>query len=436
VEQNIDTERRANMLKVYGFHLSQPSRAVYMMLDDANIPFERINIDLPSKQQKSAEYLAINPAGVVPTIDDDGFRLGEGAAILQYLAESRQLDNLYPRDAKQRALINYWLHWSHNSARHATFDIFRACIFNRPVVKATFATAIEFLDAHLASNKFLASTEHMTIADYFILPELDQLEWLGSEVFDFSAYPNVTRFMATCKSAVSCYAKYTDNAQAMATAAVNRHRLSTRPIKVYGFPGSQPTRSVLMLLDAAMIPLDFVHVSYAKKEMKQPEFLAINPAGLVPAIDDNGFTLGESSAILIYLCESKRLESWYPSDARVRGRVNYWLHWHHFNTRVSTNKILDPVLDKLPILEADLNSFAASMAVLDNQLASNLFVAGTEHPTIADLLIIPELDQLVWCSGFDYSPYPHVQRYMETCKTSIVSYQARADPARDGIEPK
>jgi glutathione S-transferase len=422
------------MLKVYGFHASQPSRAVYMMLDDANVPFERINIDLPSKQQKSAEYLAINPAGVVPTIDDGGFRLGEGAAILQYLAESRQLDNLYPRDAKQRALINYWLHWSHNSARHATFDIFRACIFNRPVVRATFTTATEFLDAHLASNKFLAGTEHMTIADYFILPELDQLEWLGSEVFDFSAYPNVTRFMATCKSAVSCYAKYADPARVPVSAVISKRRLSTKPVKVYGFPVSQPTRSVLMLLDAAHISFDFVPVSKTNKEMKQPEFLAINPAGLVPAIDDNGFTLGESGAILLYFCESKRLENWYPSDARVRARVTYWMHWHHFNSRLSTTKILHPIVDREPVVEADRASYAASMAFLDNHLATNVFVGGTEHPTIADLIIIPELDQLLWCGGFEYSSYAHVQRYMESCKSSIPSYQARADPAKQGIE--
>lgn len=57
----------------------------------------------------------------------------------------------------------------------------------------------------------------------------------------------------------------------------------------------------------------------------QTAFKAINPAGLVPAIEDDGFFLAESAAILAYLCDSRGLDAWYPKDLKTRARVNSWM---------------------------------------------------------------------------------------------------------------
>ena len=59
-----------------------------------------------------------------------------------------------------------------------------------------------------------------------------------------------------------------------------------RMITVYGFPLSQPTRSVLLLLNASKIKYDFNNVDALKGEHRKPQFLKIHPAGLLPAISE------------------------------------------------------------------------------------------------------------------------------------------------------
>ncbi len=117
-------------------------------------------------------------------------------------------------------------------------------------------------------------------------------------------------------------------------------------LKLYGFPLSQPTRSVLMLLKENAVPYELVLVDALKGDHRKPDFLALNEAGLVPIIADSGFDsidasgahkpfiLGESAAILQHLCETRGLHEWYPSasdpaSATTRARINRWLHWHH-----------------------------------------------------------------------------------------------------------
>jgi glutathione S-transferase len=321
--------------------VSQPTRSVCMLLDDAGIPYDNVVINLGSRQQKSKEFVTINPAGQVPAIDDDGFILAEGAAILTYLTESRSLNNVYPTDVKQRAKVNYWLHWNHHNTRQSTFKLLRPLFFKQAVTsegRVSFANAVSILESHLSTSTFLVGNS-LTLADYFILPELDQVQWMGAAVFDYTPYPNVLRYLETVKGAIGSYDKYAAPAKSIIDGLAGAGKL-----KLYGFPVSQPTRSLLMILDEAGIPHEFIPVNLLKGEHKQPEFLAVNPAGQVPALDDNGFSLGESCAVIQYLAETRGLGGLYPEDAKTRGRIHFWLNWNHTNTRASTTKFLRPIL--------------------------------------------------------------------------------------------
>lgn len=202
-------------------------------------------------------------------------------------------------------------------------------------------------------------------------------------------------------------------------------------LKLYYFPVSQPSRSVLLLLKEAGLEYEGTVINLMKGEQKQAEFLAINSMGLVPTIVDDGFTLSESGAILSYIAESRALTSWFPTDLKVRARVNYWLHWNHSATRLSTLKLLRPKFSGKEATEEDVKKFAEIVAVLDAQLDKNIkenehnrFIAGTSEPTIADLLLVPELDQLTEdaFSLFDYTPYPHVVQYMKDVRGAVKSY--------------
>lgn len=184
--------------------LSQPARSCLLLIKEAklNVPLE--NVDLMSGAHKKEPFLSINPAGQVPAYVDGDFKLAEGGAILQYLAESNNLTQWYPTDPHAKAKVNQWLHWNHTNTRKSTKFLLSPALFGRGEVDTTeYCASLVVLDGVLAKSKFVASTEHPTIADLFILPELDQVGPDFFEgLFDYSPYPNVERYMADLKAAL------------------------------------------------------------------------------------------------------------------------------------------------------------------------------------------------------------------------------------------
>ncbi|KAK8736772.1 hypothetical protein OTU49_004639 [Cherax quadricarinatus] len=99
---------------------------------------------------------------------------------------------------------------------------------------------------------------------------------------------------------------------------------------------SQPSRAVYIFMKKAKIPFKEMPVALRKGEHRTEEFAAINPFQLVPVIDDNGFKLTESIAILRYLHRQFNVaDHWYPKDSRIQARVDEYLEWQHINTRVN-----------------------------------------------------------------------------------------------------
>ncbi|KAJ0389222.1 hypothetical protein P43SY_011656 [Pythium insidiosum] len=133
----------------------------------------------------------MNPNGFVPVLKDGDFTLFEGNAILAYLANKFQWEDLYPTDLQARAKVDEYLHWHHTTVRMFTTQIVRP--FLRKVV---FKAATPHDDEHIAQYKqtieqhtallekffvhdFVARTSHPTIADYTAYCEFDQLLTMG-----------------------------------------------------------------------------------------------------------------------------------------------------------------------------------------------------------------------------------------------------------------
>jgi glutathione S-transferase len=99
----------AQPIKLYRFRLSGHCHRVELFLALLGLPCQLIDIDLPGKQQKSPQFLALNPFGQVPVIDDNGAVLADSNAILVYLALRYGEEGWLPRDALGAAAVQRWL---------------------------------------------------------------------------------------------------------------------------------------------------------------------------------------------------------------------------------------------------------------------------------------------------------------------------------------
>ena len=99
-------------------------------------------------------------------------------------------------------------------------------------------------------------------------------------------------------------------------------------MKLYGNPWSNAARRVQMLCEELAIPYSYETVDLMNGKQYTPEFQKLNPNSKVPVIDDDGFVLWESHAIMRYLADKHQARAWYPSDAKARTQVEQWLDWN------------------------------------------------------------------------------------------------------------
>jgi Glutathione S-transferase, N-terminal domain len=96
----------ATGIKLYYHPLSTYSRRVLMAFAERQIPHDLVVVDMAARKHREQPYLALNPYGRVPTLEEDGFVLFESTAILNYLEATRPAPPLVPADARGRALVD------------------------------------------------------------------------------------------------------------------------------------------------------------------------------------------------------------------------------------------------------------------------------------------------------------------------------------------
>src|SRR5258707_12683553 len=100
------------MLKIWGRNTSSNVQKAMWAIGEMKLPHQRIDVGGASGKNNEAPYLAMNPNGLVPTLEEeDGFTLWESNTIVRYLAAKHADRTLEPADLKTRALASKWMDW-------------------------------------------------------------------------------------------------------------------------------------------------------------------------------------------------------------------------------------------------------------------------------------------------------------------------------------
>ncbi len=193
------------MLRILGRVTSINARKVLWAADELGLPYEHEAWGKPDRDPQVPEFRALNPNGQVPVIIDDGFVLWESNAILIYLAEKAGSD-LWPSDARERALVDQWLTWQATELNIAWSYAARAKLRNIPPNPdpariaeslAAWTKAMQILEGQLQTGDGYVVNGRFSLADIVI--GLSTHRWT-SVAFDKPKLPAVEAHYAKMQS--------------------------------------------------------------------------------------------------------------------------------------------------------------------------------------------------------------------------------------------
>ena len=169
-------------MQLYYSPISSNSRRVLLAADHLGIALDLVDIDLLSQEDRR-RLQDVNPNAKVPVLVDDGFVLPESCAIMQYLADGKPGQTLYPTEPLARAEVNRWMFWACQHFSQPIGQIAWENVWKKMVNgegadmavlahgAANLARAATVLDRHVADRSWLAG-EHVTLADYAVAAPL------------------------------------------------------------------------------------------------------------------------------------------------------------------------------------------------------------------------------------------------------------------------
>ena len=154
---------------------------------------------------------------------------------------------------------------------------------------------------------------------------------------------------------------------------------------------------ISIALEEMGLPYEVRVIDFTTEEQKAAWYVALNPNGRIPTLDDDGFVVFESGAILIYLAE--KTGKFLPKDVHGRSRVIQWLMFQMGGIGPmmgQANVFFRYFPEKIqPAIDRYQREVTRLFGVLDRQLARHEYIAG--EYSIADMALWP------WVSGYDWS---------------------------------
>ena len=205
-------------------------------------------------------------------------------------------------------------------------------------------------------------------------------------------------------------------------------------MKLYSSPISPNSRKARAVARHVGADVNDVTIDLKAGEQRQPEFLSMNPNGMVPVLRDGDTVLFESNAIAMYLADrpGSPLE---PRDATARAHVVKWLSWEGWHL---AHPVLDLAFERVikrmvgagdadpAIVDKCLKGYERFGAVLDAHLADRTWVAG-ESVGVSDFCLAACFT-FARPSGLPVSTTPHVERWLDTMD-EIPAWRDTAPPS-------
>jgi glutathione S-transferase len=183
-------------------------------------------------------------------------------------------------------------------------------------------------------------------------------------------------------------------------------------MKIYGDSKSGNCLKVKWTADFLGIPYDWIETDIMQGESRTPTFLAMNPAGQVPAVIlDDGRPLAQSNAIILHLAEGSAL---IPRDAYARARMLEWMFWEQYSheTAIAVARFQVKYLGK-PIAELDpklVEKGWAALQRLERGLCRTPFLVG-DDPSLADVALAA-YTRVSHEGGFARDSFPRVEAWI------------------------
>jgi glutathione S-transferase len=197
-------------------------------------------------------------------------------------------------------------------------------------------------------------------------------------------------------------------------------------LRIYG---SVKSRTIRVLWMAGELGLTYDQKDWLPRapETRTPEYLALNPNGRVPTIDDDGYILSESMAINFYLAK-KHKSALYPADPKNEARALQWSLWE---TDRLDRQIVNycrhtrdlPEAERKPsVAEEAWKEVAAAFGVLETALSRSQWLAGPAF-SVGDLNVAAALYRAL---SLDLGKWPHLEAWLKRCWDRAPAKKVRA----------
>ena len=189
------------MIKIYGGLVSRATRNLWM-LEELGVDYERVDLDWVKQENKSPEYLKINPRGQVPTLVDGDATMSESLGINLYLAQKYGGGRLWPGDDAGRARCVQWSVWAAGELEPVAYPRVREFVFKKKEDRDEALVAgmaertgplLDLMEDTLTASAYLVG-DAFTVAD---LNVAGVMEYLDRSDFDMANWPKTADWYET-----------------------------------------------------------------------------------------------------------------------------------------------------------------------------------------------------------------------------------------------